>query len=99
MRLIDADDFQRLYEHNLDIGNYFGTAADDALEACPTIDAEPVVRCKDCKHYDYINRFNSKTGKFRKVGSCKRIYWFYAGMSKGDFCSYGERKEDVDEAD
>lgn len=50
-------------------------------ELLPTVDAVPVVRCKDCKHhYDCGVHF------------CNRL-----GMDCPDdsdfFCSYGERKE------
>lgn len=50
MRLIDAD------EANVDrICCYYGGSCDiedvqEWLDDQPTIDAEPVVRCKDCKH-------------------------------------------------
>ena len=49
MRLIDADaDKCRpyLYEYLTDTGMI---AAQDAINAMPTIDAVPVVRCRDCK--------------------------------------------------
>lgn len=43
-----------------------------------TIDAVPVVRCKDCKHYwKNVNTFGYS-------GVC-------ATVSDNDFCSYGER--------
>lgn len=55
------------------------------------VDSVPVVRCKDCKHYD--------------MGVCLKIYSdgnvHSAAWQKrrpDDFCSYGERK-DGDDAD
>lgn len=52
------------------------------------VDSVPVVRCKDCKHYD--------------MGVCLRIYSdgnvHAAAWQKRrpeDFCSYGERKEEM----
>lgn len=51
----------------------------------PTVDAVPVVRCKDCKHYD--------------MGVCLKIYSdgnvhpeAWQSRRPDDFCSYGERK-------
>lgn len=54
MRLIDADVASRWMEQN--------EAYMDAeiLRAIPTVDAVPVVRCKDCIHYD--------------LGVCLKIY-------------------------
>lgn len=44
----------------------------------PAADVAPVVRCKDCKHYDI-------------GGSC--IICGFQSRKPDDFCSYGERKE------
>lgn len=43
MRLIDAD----LYKE--DMTNVYPEYYEDVLDAQPTIDAVPVIRCKDCK--------------------------------------------------
>lgn len=47
MRLIDADELMRKYHRT--------TVWDSWLEInnAPTVDAVPVVRCKDCKYWDY----------------------------------------------
>lgn len=57
MRLIDADAIQKRYKHELsrtylsDYANGFRSGLDAATgKHVPTIDAVPVVRCKDCKH-------------------------------------------------
>ena len=85
MRLIDADALKA-----------YGTSWKTMMDAyrdinlAPTIDAVPVVRCKDCKFYtarDYIE----KTG-----------IWTLATRHLGDdgYCSEGERKEsNTDEID
>lgn len=57
-----------------------------AIANAPTIDAVPVVRCKDCKwgdHYKGIdgNRYYRCTEHLR------------AGYMPTDFCSLGERKD------
>ena len=51
------------------------------IDEIPTIDAVPVVRCRECKHYD---------GKWMcKISGVP-------SRKPNDFCSYGERKEGAD---
>lgn len=79
MWLIDADVASRWMKQNdayMDI---------EILRAIPTIDAEVVVRCKDCTHYD--------------MGVCLKIFSdgnahmeAWQSRKPEDFCSYGERK-------
>lgn len=52
--------------------------------------AEEVVRCKDCKHY-------SADGW--GYGNCNRPNVDYLRMNDNGFCSWGERREDVQESD
>lgn len=65
------------------------------VEALPTIDAVPVVRCRDCK-YSYI--FEPWEGK-NAVRYCNQLRHAYAKDSdlpvrEEGFCSYGERREE-----
>lgn len=55
MRLIDADDLLKWLDEWWGVGEtWIETAVlADHIHAMPTIDAEPVVRCKDCKHWDF----------------------------------------------
>lgn len=55
----------------------------------PTIDAVPVVRCKDCKHYEFADN--------RAFGMpVKRCEWTgFEDVDDNDFCSRGERNEDA----
>ena len=47
--------------------------------------AVPVVRCKDCKHWDK----GSMSCNLQPYGSqCEYVNWY-----EKDFCSYGERKD------
>lgn len=75
MRLIDGDALE----------NQFGVSDEDLLALdeirhAPTIDAEVVVRCKDCKyHYDGCVHFCNWFGL-----DCPNDLDFY--------CAYGERK-------
>ena len=85
MRLIDGDKLQEFpiranrcdKEH---ANEHFINGIESVMEYAeqlPTVDAEVVVRCKDCKH-----EFG---------GSC--ILCGFQKRRPEDFCSYGERKE------
>ena len=55
----------------------------------PTVDAEPVVRCKDCKW------FNGTEGEnpFSNVAFCDLDNNLVRFVDDNDFCSRGERRE------
>ena len=54
-----------------------------AVDTAPTVDAVPVVRCRDCKHYhDFETHFD-----------CSHPYGMDC-VGRTDFCSYGERRDD-----
>ena len=90
MRLIDADALkykqQVMYKKDGsdDVwAEWFTTATE--INNAPAIDAEPVVRCKDCKNW---------TEWENGAGSCQRsdsVMWF--GTDATDFCSFAERKD------
>ena len=69
-------------------------AIDAIIEAAPTIDAVPVVRCKDCKHYREGVALSPQKFCFRlKDRDGEEIGYNFA---EDDFCSLGERREDAD---
>ena len=91
MRLIDADVADKWMRQN----NAFIDSA--ILKAIPTISAVPVVRCRDCKHYQHYGKTSLlENGKNVKAGWCYRRIRFYeeCRMPADGFCSYGQRKED-----
>lgn len=49
MRLIDAEELECLFNEQIEQGAT--DAFDDALQDTPTVDAEVVVRCKDCRKF------------------------------------------------
>ena len=56
------------------------------------VDAVPVVRCKDCKHY----KPQKKSAHWEhRANYCNRIVTIK--VRPYDFCSYGERKNEVSE--
>lgn len=90
MRLIDADKLQQVpiranrcdKEHaNKHFLNGIETVLEFA-EQLPTVDAEVVVRCKDCT--------SGMMSDDNKYIICCRLG---VGMEFDAFCSYGERKE------
>ena len=78
MRLIDADalKYQQINSCCEFIYRY-------EIEQQPAIDAVPVVRCADCKHY-YVDEDYGAT-------TCDRDCIHEPDAS--DFCSYGDRKD------
>lgn len=94
MRLIDADEFIKDECNNCDGAceslpcDCLECKADcrcdfiKDLEAAPTIDAEPVVRCKDCEYRSFY-------------GGNAHCYLDGRDAKDEDFCSWGERKDDV----
>lgn len=92
MRMIDADALKECFPVPSDdmsketCNHLLGLYA--ALDFAPTIDAAPVVRCKDCVHYTFADN--------RAFGfPVKRCEWTgFEDVDDNDFCSRGERKTD-----
>ena len=94
MRLIDADmaDVVIIYDKSNELTQVsaireYIERQKAFLDKFPTIDAVPVVRCRECK-YRFKNNGHDKSG-------CPIIdanIW----MDDDDFCSHGERKEGAD---
>lgn len=95
-RLIDADAVpQEFLEYEFD-GKWRGCTIKDLLDSQPTIDAEQVVRCKDCKWWDRIDN-----GPYGYCHSCKHCFYsanweisIYRRYKEDWFCAYGERITD-----
>lgn len=89
MRLIDADVLIEDINSFWDWDSIDGITSTTVLKQtitdishALTIDAVPVVRCKDCKYYD--------TPKNSKKPYCMR--GAYVKVNADDYCSKGERK-------
>ena len=100
MRLCDLDEIKiqvkRQYE---DCHGYSGNkkaiyreailAVRSILHSAKTIDAVPVVRCRDCKHY--------ATADFDGDILCGcTLHSAMVDTTPDSFCSYGEKKEGAD---
>ena len=84
MRLIDLDSeyiqetlYRRGFKTRQDI--------EDWLNSAPTIDAAPVVRCKDCKKGELVPDFD---GLYSCRGKRKPLH------DPDDFCNFGVKRED-----
>lgn len=49
MRLIDADNLKNKFRHEYKVS--FAEVLDEVIDEQPTVDAERIIRCKDCKFY------------------------------------------------
>lgn len=91
MRLIDADEFEDALENTeYDISpayepdGYSHKLICEVLEETPTVDAVPVVRCRDCEHL--VNAAVNANG-FLICGVSDME------VAPEDFCSHGERRK------
>lgn len=100
MRLIDADALPKLLdaeykqtmklilegEKQLDtLAEGFAEAIHIAKYIVPTVDAVPVVRCKDCE-----NSYYAVDGLICSYGPCLECH-----VPPEFWCAYGERREDA----
>lgn len=87
MRLIDADKLlqQIKFDYDLDYGETLINPRDFADAVCnsPTVDAVPVVRCRDCKHL-----YPDNYGYLACAESGAMLY-----PNENDFCSRGQRRD------
>ena len=95
-RLIDAYKV-RIDRDDYDTYSDYITALDAVTEA-PTVDAEPVIRCKDCKHWLPHAQFGFDEANNEYHNYCELLVPedddYYAFTREADeFCSRAERKE------
>lgn len=78
MRLVDADNAREGFSGD----RVTGAVMRRIFDSLPTIDAVPVVRCRECKYY--------KPGEY--FSPCVLPQGLECAKPD-DFCSYGQRKE------
>lgn len=86
MRLIDADAVKFKFPYGFDSDGILMVPYNSckcSLDDAPTVDAVPVVRCRNCKH---MRRDN--------VGVFCKVWTGYNGCGEDGFCNYGERREE-----
>ena len=81
MRLIDADKLHEIINFTLFKPPFSKKAIHRYIDDTPTVDAVPVIRCRDCKYW-------RKTKK-----QCGYTY-LLPQFEAGEFCSRAERKEE-----
>lgn len=87
MRLIDADVLLG-YVNKYDTGQPIGKALRAMLEKSPTVDAVPVVRCKDCKYYEVgQNKVDAWSACYAHIGRIIETW-------DDNFCGWAERRDD-----
>ena len=102
MRLIDADAMKRVYQEVLcsqvaciDCSFFMDDKYcrfETMLSEAPTINAIPVVRCRECKHHYW----EQEPCHGKVVHYCKLPHMRGVEVFKEFFCYYGERKEGAD---
>lgn len=99
MRLIDADRLSENIYDNIPAPYEDSREAKEeclcAIEEAPTIDAVPVVRCKDCKYYKISELHPPYKFCFRLRHPTENRSVGY-NFADDDFCSHGECREDKD---
>ena len=86
MKLIDADALAKFIDYgHLNNPNeklYSENDIREMIDMMPTVDAVPVVRCRECRFRD-------------RFGFCRRWLWQKAPkMEDDEYCSGAERKEE-----
>ena len=81
MRLIDADALMDAVCKNLRDGDVLDRIPPSYIDKAPTVDAVPVVRCRDCRSY------NKPRLRYCEV--------HLEHTSPDDFCSWGREKPDT----
>ena len=102
MRLIDADLLSEAIHDNVPAPYEDASWAKEnclaEIDAAPTVDAVPVVRCRECKHHRDKNEQEQQylvediliCTSPDATDDCWNAVW------PDHFCSYGERKEGAD---
>lgn len=93
MRIIDTDDLLKVpnvrkvteYDETGEGITYLAVPV-EAIEKAPAIEAEPIVRCKDCKF------FRPYEGEEHK-GDCAELIGLESCVYEEDFCSYGAKMD------
>jgi len=87
MRLIDADALIKSCQDEKGLYfSYEAAVSANTVDYAPTVDAVPVVRCRDCKYYLHSNE------KCELIDTRLHFYETRNRWTDDDFCAWGERK-------
>lgn len=92
MRLIDADVLKAVFEEDGHLTPYI----EEFIDACPTVEAVEVVRCRNCK---YWSGRNDKPHEVTVIGYCHHRNHLIMPIPASWYCADGKRrmKEDADD--
>ena len=89
MRLIDADALiENIIESIPDLRKFSTKTVGEVIDNTPTVDAVPVIRCKDCKWYKTNYSWDGKEHRVCVIEAYEPV------RKADDFCSRAERKEE-----
>ena len=91
MRLIDAKEMESGIKEAFKENPFLMGMLLRWVRKHPTIDAVPVVRCKDCNNY--ADAIGKDSGKPCGYGQCKWPTGIRGIVCADDYCSFGERKD------
>lgn len=92
MRTIDADKLVDMLYNNEFAALCPLDEVSGVVDACPTVDAVPVVRCKDCKHLCVWNRKDI----YAFCPKTNIVFLPFEKDTRTFFCGFGERKDGGD---
>ena len=94
-RLIDAKAGKKVFSAIAQPAEYKGVihmvVPISEIEKLPTVDAVPVVRCRECMHWKPTgSKAGNSFSDMEYIGGCEFTNYC---RRESDFCSYGERKD------
>lgn len=92
MRTIDADKLVDMLYNNEFAALCPLDEVSGVVDACPAVDAVPVVRCKDCKHLCVWNRKDI----YAFCPKTNIVFLPFEKDTRTFFCGFGERKDGGD---
>ena len=94
-RLIDADKVNpsEVFYGISDFAQDCRNAVIELLNAQPTVDAEPVVRCRECMHYKKHSHSAGMRCDHPNLNYDIECFDQWLDVEPNDFCSYGERED------
>lgn len=90
MKLINAYSAKEAIEYTL--AGDSASMAERVIDSQPTVDAVPVVRCRDCKHLNVVNRKEL----YAHCPKTNTVFLPFELDTREHFCSLGVRKEGAD---
>lgn len=98
MRQIDADALWDELTEDLEDGDVLYRIPPSYIDDAPTVDAVPVVRCRECEHAERYERTDGTAGYYCGHPQNTFVFgdrWdrvFKPVKNPDDFCSYGQRR-------